>query len=128
MRFTRGSILSRPGFAQKQRGPDTIWPPRQQQRRISLSAKQPGDRQEITRYIYSHLDSFQIRLLASPEALDREDLRLRISCEEDWEHAATIVDALGEEAMEWQRIAGLLEGQPALRQRMAVLNQRAAVG
>ena len=91
--------------------------------RADRRAKESGDRTSVTRYIYSHPEEFQIRLLAAPAALDRDDLRLRVSCEEDLDLAATIVDALGQDALEWQSIAGLLAAQPQLRQRMALLNE-----
>ena len=85
-------------------------------------ADSPADRVSATHYIYSHPEHFRLRLLSVPDALDRHDLRLRISCEEDWEHAAMIADALGEESLEWQSVAGLLDNQPAIRQQMARLN------
>jgi spore coat polysaccharide biosynthesis protein SpsF (cytidylyltransferase family) len=55
-------------------------------------------------------------------------VRLTIGGEEDWEHAQAIYDALGPDEMSWQRIAGLLDQQPELRQRMAVLNRSAGEG
>jgi len=84
------------------------------------------DRQEVTRYLYSHPEEFRIRLLAAPSQIDRDDVRLIVDRSEDWEHALAIFDALGWEEFDWQRIANLLDHQPDLRQRMADLN-RAAV-
>lgn len=86
-------------------------------------ATQPADREHVTRYLYSHPEQFSVRLLPVPDALDRDDLRLTVDIEEDWEHAETIFEALGPDGLEWQRIAGLLDQQPALRRRMAQLNQ-----
>ncbi len=83
----------------------------------------PSERNDVTRYLYSHPDEFDLRLLPAPSGLDRDDLRLTIESEEDWEHAQVIFEALGPEELDWQRIAGLLRGQPRLRQRMAVLNR-----
>jgi spore coat polysaccharide biosynthesis protein SpsF len=80
-------------------------------------------RTPITHYIFSHPELFQLRLLPMPAPLDRDDVRLRITCEEDWDHAMAIFEALGPDALEWQDIAGLLHEQPALRERMALLNQ-----
>lgn len=91
-------------------------------REAHRKAEAPADRVSATHYIYSHPEQFQLRLLSAPDALDRHDLRLRISCEEDWEHAAMIAEALGEEALEWQSVAGLLDSQPAIREQMARLN------
>ena len=55
--------------------------------------------------------------------LDRDDLRLRIDREEDWDHLREITEAVDIQDCDWQRIAGLLDGQPALRKRMARLNE-----
>jgi spore coat polysaccharide biosynthesis protein SpsF len=82
-----------------------------------------ADRNDATSYLYSHPDEFDLRLLPAPPGLDRDDLRLTIESEEDWDHAQVIFEALGPEELDWQRIAGLLRGQPGLRQRMAVLNR-----
>jgi spore coat polysaccharide biosynthesis protein SpsF len=81
------------------------------------------DREHVTRYLYSHPDKFQLRLIPAPVSIDRDDVRLRLDVEEDWEHALAIYDALGPEHFDWQRIARLLDHQPALRSRMAVLNR-----
>ena len=91
--------------------------------RADRTATHPADRQEVTRYIYSHPELFQLRLISAPPLLDRDDVRLTISGEDDWDHAQTIYEALGPEDLDWQRIAGLLDQHPALRERMAVLNR-----
>jgi spore coat polysaccharide biosynthesis protein SpsF (cytidylyltransferase family) len=62
-------------------------------------------------------------MIPVPAELDRDDLRLRIESADDWEHVQQIVDALGDEHLDWQRIAGLLAQQPDLRKRMAAMNQ-----
>ena len=93
--------------------------------RADREAKDPTERQHATRYIFSHPELFQLRLLPSPPELDRDDLRLTIDVEEDWDHAQLIFDALGPDRIEWQRIAGLVDQQPDLRKRMAVLNRTA---
>jgi spore coat polysaccharide biosynthesis protein SpsF len=83
----------------------------------------PEDRANVTRYLYSRPDKFLVRMIPVPDELDRDDLRLRIESADDWEHVQQIVDALGDEHLDWQRIAGLLAGQPDLRKRMAAMNQ-----
>ncbi len=50
-------------------------------------------------------------------------MRLTVDMEEDWEHALAIFEALGPDELDWQRIASLLNHQPALRRRMAALNR-----
>ncbi len=94
--------------------------------RADREASDPTERREPTRYIYSHPEQFQVRLLPAPQRLDRDDIRLRVDVEEDWLHTETIFEVLGPEGLEWQQIASLLEVQPALRARMAHLNRTLA--
>jgi spore coat polysaccharide biosynthesis protein SpsF len=82
-----------------------------------------SERGDATRYIYGHPELFKLRLIPIPAKLDRPDLRLKVNFEEDWDHAQTIFEALGPEALDWQRIAELLDQHPALRKRMADLNR-----
>jgi spore coat polysaccharide biosynthesis protein SpsF len=81
------------------------------------------ERGHLTRFIYSRPDIFQLRLLPVPKPLDRNDLRLSLEVEEDWDHAQMILDALGPENLDWQQITHLLDEQPAIRERMAALNR-----
>jgi spore coat polysaccharide biosynthesis protein SpsF len=74
-------------------------------------AKRPADRQEVTRYLFSHPDQFQVRLIALPQGLDRKDIQLRIDGREDWEHIQVLYDTLGPDEWDWNRLAGLLEQQ-----------------
>ncbi len=92
-------------------------------RKANRLATSNVDREHVTRYLYSHPDRFQLRLIPAPVSIDRDDVRLRVDFEEDWEHALAIYDALGPEHFDWQRIARLLDHQPALRSRMAILNR-----
>ncbi len=94
--------------------------------KAARAAKHAEDREHVTRYIYSHPDKFKIRLIPAPAEIDREDLRLTIEMEEDWDHVLTMYEALGPERMDWRRIADLLHHHPALRSRMAALNQAKA--
>jgi len=81
----------------------------------------------VTRFIYSHPETFKIRLIPAPPQIDREDVRLTVDVPEDWDHALAIFEALGSEEFDWQRIADLLDHQPTLRRRMADLNRAQAV-
>ncbi len=92
-------------------------------RKADRDAKHTADREQVTRYIFSHPEKFNLRLIPTPPELDRDDVRLTINSEEDWELAQTILEALGPEHLDWQRIAGLLDHQPAMRERMAELNR-----
>lgn len=94
----------------------------------SKKARAADDRENPTRFIYSHPEKFAVHLIPAPAGIDRDDVRLRLDIEEDWDHALTIFDALGPEALDWQRIADLLVHQPALRKRMAALNRVHAEG
>jgi spore coat polysaccharide biosynthesis protein SpsF (cytidylyltransferase family) len=97
--------------------------------RVALrKAKLKADRQHPARYIYSHPERFTIRLIQAPAQIDRDDVRLSVDMEEDWDHAVAIFEALGPEELYWQRIADLLDHQPALRKRMADLNRVRAKG
>jgi spore coat polysaccharide biosynthesis protein SpsF (cytidylyltransferase family) len=87
--------------------------------RLNLS---PAERQDFGTFMCSHPDRFRLRLLALPPGLDREDLRLSVRHPDDLEHAEQIVEALGTDKLDWQRIVELLDRQPVLRQRMAALN------
>jgi spore coat polysaccharide biosynthesis protein SpsF len=97
-------------------------------RRAARRARSAADRQHATRYLYGHPEKFHVRLIPAPEQLDRDDVRLTVDIEEDWEHALAIFEALGPEELDWQRIADLLVHQPALRSRMAALNRTYANG
>ena len=92
-------------------------------RKANRLAREALDRQQVTHYLYSHPEKFKLRLIPAPVEIDREDVRLTIDHDEDWDHALSIYDALGPERLDWQRIARLLDHQPALRSRMAVLNR-----
>jgi spore coat polysaccharide biosynthesis protein SpsF len=89
-------------------------------------AKHAADREQAMGYLYAHPERFNVRLIPLPAELDRDDLRLRIDYEEDWDHAQVIYEALGHEEWDWQRIADFLDHQPALRKRMATLNRAEA--
>ena len=90
--------------------------------RADLTATLTSDRANSTVFIHSHPEKFNLRIVPVPPQLDRDDFRLTIDVEEDWEHAQVIYEALGIEGLEWQRIAGLLDNQPQIRERMARLN------
>lgn len=111
----RPAVLSKVGLFAEWCQADAIY-------RAELEAAYPQDRAEPTRYIYSHPEQFQLRFIPVPAKLDRRDVRLTTDVEEDWDLAHMIFDALGPDGLDWQRIAALLDQQPALRQRMAVLN------
>lgn len=95
-------------------------------RAADAEATEAADREHVTRYLYTHPERFRVRLIPAPPRLDCDDLRLTIDFEEDWEHAEAIFDALGPDAMHWQQVTGLLDHQPSLRERMAVLNRQHA--
>ena len=92
-------------------------------RRADELARGP-ERQAGLRYLAAHPELFAVRLVPVPQPLDRDDVRLAVRDDEDWEHAMAIYEALGPEECDWRRIAGLLDGQPAMRERMAALNRR----
>jgi spore coat polysaccharide biosynthesis protein SpsF len=89
-------------------------------------ARDPNDREQVGCYICSHPEKFRLRHIPVPAEIDRDDLRLRIDIEEDWEHALVIYEALGPERLDWRRIVQLLDHQPAMRRRMEALNREYA--
>jgi spore coat polysaccharide biosynthesis protein SpsF len=112
----RPAILSPVGVYAEWFRPSALW-------RANRAARGVSDRSDATRYIYSHPEQFQLRLIPAPMEFDREDVRLTIDIEEDWEHISAIFDALGDEWSDWRQVARLLDHQPALRRRMAALNR-----
>ncbi len=62
------------------------------------------------------------KYLPLPEALRQDELRLRLDRPEDWENAEEILEALGPDELDWQRIAGFVHRSPTLRKRMARRN------
>jgi spore coat polysaccharide biosynthesis protein SpsF (cytidylyltransferase family) len=92
---------------------------------VDALALRDEERQDVSRFIQAHPERFHMRLLPLPERLDRDDLRLIVAGEEDWDHAQVILDALGPDHLDWQEIARLLDAHPALRRRMALLNEDA---
>ncbi|HEY1598298.1 MAG TPA: NTP transferase domain-containing protein [Pirellulales bacterium] len=91
--------------------------------RADRSATATADRDQVTRYLYSHPEIFGVRLIPVPAELDRDDLRLTVAHDEDWEHLHTIYDALGPDRFDWRGIADLLHQHPSVRERMAHLNR-----
>ncbi len=92
-------------------------------RLAARKAKTAAERDNPTQFVCSHPEKFRIRLLPAPAEIDREDVRLTVDIDEDWENALVIFEALGPEELDWQRIAHLLDHQPAMRKRMAALNR-----
>jgi spore coat polysaccharide biosynthesis protein SpsF (cytidylyltransferase family) len=82
--------------------------------------------QTTRRALVHRPDLFSQKMIAVPPQLDRDDLRLAIHDEEDWEELQLILDALGPESLDWQFIAALLDRQPTMRARMATRNRAAA--
>jgi spore coat polysaccharide biosynthesis protein SpsF len=115
----RPSILSPLGVFTEWCASDAI-------RRAESLAVTRKDRDQPTRFLYSHPELFRLRLLPAPAELDRDDLRLTVDHEEDWHHLHTFFDVLGAEGFDWRRIAELLDQHPAVRQRMATLNRTPA--
>jgi spore coat polysaccharide biosynthesis protein SpsF (cytidylyltransferase family) len=82
-----------------------------------------SDRAFATRFLYSRPDLFSLHMMAVPPQLDRDDVRLAIHDEEDWEEVQEILDALGPESLDWQYITALLDRQPTIRERMQRRNR-----
>jgi len=75
-------------------------------------------------YFLESCPSDALERIPAPSELDREDIRLTVEDEEDWEHVVQIFDAMGsEDDTDWYRICELLIQQPELRSRMAHCNK-----
>jgi spore coat polysaccharide biosynthesis protein SpsF (cytidylyltransferase family) len=81
-----------------------------------------AERQQFEQFVWNHPRGYVLRNLPLPEPLDRDDLRFSLRHQEDWAHAEQIVEALGHDHLEWQRLVGLMQTQPHLLTRMASLN------
>ena len=78
---------------------------------------------DLSDFVARNQSLFRTQLLRLPNALDRDDIRLTLSVRTDLENVEAIYDALGPDHLDWQRIATLLDQQPAMRQQMASLNR-----
>lgn len=95
-------------------------------RRAEQEAATPLEREHLSTYVCAHPEKFTLRLLPIPTELDRDDVRLTIRDEEDWEHTQAILDALGPDQLDYRRIASLFR-QPCRRRRTEVSDQTARV-
>ena len=62
-------------------------------------------RHDVTRYLCTHPETFHLRFIPVPAALESESVRLSVDNHEAWEHAQTMYDWLGHEGLDWSRIA-----------------------
>ncbi|MCE5266416.1 MAG: NTP transferase domain-containing protein [Planctomycetaceae bacterium] len=92
-------------------------------REANRAARDPAEREQVTQYLSSRPEKFRICQIPAPQAIDRDDVRLLVDIEEDWDHALMLYEALGPDHWDWQRVVGLLDHQPAMRNRMAALNR-----
>lgn len=92
-------------------------------RKLARLPLEQSQRDDITLAFVSHAEKFKLRLIPAPPELDREDVRLRLDSEEDYDNAEAIFEALGPERLDWRGITNLLHHQPHLRLRMAHLNR-----
>jgi spore coat polysaccharide biosynthesis protein SpsF len=95
-------------------------------RRAEAEATSLADREQVTRYLWSHPEIFPLRFIPLPCELEREDLRSALNDDEAWEHAVTIYDAVGHEDVNWRRIAGLFGGLSNVRRPAAMEGGRVA--
>ena len=93
---------------------------------VDRQASLPDERAEIARFLFARREKYALCLLPVPAELNRDDVRVKVDLEEDWEHAQVLFEAIGQEELSWPRIAELLDHQPGLRKRMAVLNRQEA--
>ncbi|MGY8767981.1 MAG: cytidylyltransferase domain-containing protein [Pirellulales bacterium] len=90
--------------------------------RAEQESKSKGERFDIGRALLDYPEIFQLRLLLVPEPLNREDVRLSVCGDEDWQHSLEILEALGADSLDWQEVVQLIHQQPQISGRMAQLN------
>lgn len=61
---------------------------------------------EVSRVFRTHPNLFQMRWVPLPERLDRPDLRFALQTADDWEHANSYFEAVGDD-LSWQRLVQL---------------------
>jgi len=89
-------------------------------------SKAQADRYQVGRSMLAYPEIFSLRLLPVPGSLNREDVRLSITQDEDWENLLAILEAVGADQLDWQEVIQLIDHQPNLRNRMALMNQATA--
>ena len=82
-------------------------------RKANREAKSAADRDEATRYLYSHPELFSLRLISLPAELESENLLLNMDFEKHWEHLQAVFDSLGPDQFDWHRVANMLEASLA---------------
>jgi len=93
--------------------------------RADRLATESDERHSPTQFLREHSELFHLKFLQAPAKLDRDDIRLEIHEEEDWENLETIFEALGPESLDWQYITALLDRHPSICGRMRELNRAA---
>ena len=83
------------------------------QRADALATRTP-DRDHPLRFICSRPDVFAVKLVPVPAPIERQNVPFAIHSAEDWHTIQEIIEALGPEALDWQRIAAMAEttGRP----------------
>ncbi len=71
-----------------------------------IDSELKGDIRSVPELIAS-TDTYQMRFIPLPEALQRDDLRFNIESIEDWDHACSYLEAVGED-LSWQRLSSLV--------------------
>lgn len=72
----------------------------------------PG-RQGIMQYLCQHPERYALRFVPLPEDIDPRQLRFHIDCDDDWEKAEAIFDALGADGFDWPRGGALIPSEAA---------------
>lgn len=77
-------------------------------RRVEQDMATCDEHRNVTRYLCSHPERFQLRFIPVPAALESGKVRLSVDNHEAWEHAQTMYDWLGHEGFDWDRIAEVM--------------------
>ncbi len=102
----RPAVLSRVGALAEWFSADAL-------RTADRQAKSLADRDEATRFLYSHPELFNLRLISLPAELESEHLLLTMDYEKHWEHVQAVFETLGPDQFDWHRVANMLEASLA---------------
>lgn len=68
----------------------------------------PERRDRFTNFMVGNPDRFALKFVRIPSELDREDFSLQVESQDDWARVEQIIEALGNDRLDWQQIARLL--------------------
>ena len=100
-------------------GLDVRWMSASAVRRLDRKFKSASQRNDLDSLFRSAQAKCKVLQVRPPIEIADDRLRLVLENDEAWEEALTILESLGTEGLDWQRIADLLDHQPSMHFRVA---------